>query len=204
MPFVKAKEAARYFDGSSATIRKYARENSIYTEQLPSGRYRYWIDSDKPKPEINTDTKYTIAYARVSSYKQSRDLTRQIQYLRKQRPDASILSDIGSGINNNRKNFKAIFQSLIQGDIREVVVAHKDRFSRIGFSFFKWLFSLFGAKLTSLETNKFSRTTGNEMLDEIMEIITVFTARYYGLRRYEVDRERRRKRKNSIRISIKK
>jgi predicted site-specific integrase-resolvase len=70
MPFVKAKEAARYFDVSSATIRKYARENSIYTEQLPSGRYRYWIDSDKPKPEINTDTKYTIAYARVSSYKQ--------------------------------------------------------------------------------------------------------------------------------------
>ena len=103
MPFVKAKEAARYFDVSSATIRKYARENSIYTEQLPSGRYRYWIDSDKPKSEINADTKYTIAYARVSSYKQRRDLTRQIQYLRKQRPDATILSDIGSFLTKSYK-----------------------------------------------------------------------------------------------------
>jgi predicted site-specific integrase-resolvase len=197
MPFVKANEAARYYNVSTATIRKYAREKSIHTEKLPSGQYRYWIEQHTNTESNQSNEKLTIAYARVSSYKQRYDLKRQIKYLKHVRPDASILFDIGSGLNNNRKNFKAIFQYLIQGNIKEVVVAHKDRLSRIGFSFFEWLFSLFGSKLTSLDTNRFSKTTGNQMLDEIMEIITVFTSRYYGLRKYS-------RRKNRRQICIKK
>jgi len=68
MPFVKAKETTKYFDVSSSSIRKYARKNSIYTEQLPLGRYRYWIDFDKPKPEINTNTKYMISFYIILSF----------------------------------------------------------------------------------------------------------------------------------------
>jgi predicted site-specific integrase-resolvase len=178
MPYVKASEAARYFNVSISTIRRYARNSDIRTEKLPTGRYKYWIN------DSNEDNRITYLYARVSCRKQYNDLQRQISFLRRNVPNTPILSDIGSGINYDRKNFKTILQQLIQGKIKKVVVAHKDRFSRIGFSFFQWLFQQFRSELISLDTKQFSKTTGNEMLDDIMEIITVFTARYYGLRKY--------------------
>ena len=48
MPFVKANQASRYYNVSTATIRKYAREKSIHTEKLESGQYRYWIAFIRP------------------------------------------------------------------------------------------------------------------------------------------------------------
>jgi predicted site-specific integrase-resolvase len=75
---------------------------------------------------------------------------------------------------------------LFKGDIKEVVVAHKDRFTRFSFEFFEWLFAEFGAVLTSLESEEYAEgDTGNELTDDLMSIITVFTARYYGSRKYK-------------------
>jgi predicted site-specific integrase-resolvase len=86
--------------------------------------------------------KHTIIYARVSSSKQSQDLKRQEKYLKTKYPTAELKSDIGSGLNYKRTGFRAILQSLFKGNIKEVVVAHKDRFTRFGFEFFEWLFNL--------------------------------------------------------------
>ena len=186
MPWVKAQKAKEYYSITSPTLRAWSDNGKIRSQQQPSGRYQYWINSEKKKANNKNTGRYTIIYARVSSKKQSGDLKRQEDYLKLKYPNAILKSDIGSGINYKRTNFKAILQSLFKGDIAEVVVAHKDRFTRFSFDFFEWLFTEFGAVLTSLESEEHAEgDTGNELTDDLMEIITVFTARYYGSRKYK-------------------
>jgi len=185
MSWVKAKKAKEYYSITSPTLRHWANINKIGSQQLPSGRYKYWIEDLKTKGNNKTTGKQTIIYARVSSQKQFKDIKRQEKYLKSRYPTAELKSDIGSGLNYKRTAFRTILQTLFKGNIKEVVVAHKDRFTRIGFDFFQWLFTQFGSVLTSLEDDKYTEGTGDDLTDDLMAIITVFSARYYGSRKYK-------------------
>lgn len=184
---VKAKEAAKHYNTSVSNLRKWAREGSIPSETTPKGHYTYIIpiittpiiqpttsDSSFPKE---------IIYARVSSRKQSEDLKRQSRYLSTFYPNYHLVTDIGSGINFKRKGFKTILEQLIKGNIKKVVVAYKDRFTRFGFDYFQWMFQQYGAVLESLDQEDLD--SREDLLSELMEVITVFTARYYGRRKYK-------------------
>jgi predicted site-specific integrase-resolvase len=182
MYFKTAKEAAKYYKISLPQLRNKARHGKIPAEQIPNGRYRYIIPTE-PEPlfeQINLGER--IIYTRVSSKKQFCDLERQTKSLREKYPDYKIVSDVGSGINYKRKGFKAILEQLFRRNIKEVVVAHRDRFSRFGFDFFQWMFQEFGAELISLDCKK--QKGEEDLVGDIMEIFTVFTARYYGKRKY--------------------
>lgn len=185
MPWVKANKARQYYSITSPTLRQWAKINKIGSQQLSSGRYKYWIDDLQKKGNNNKTGKHTFIYARVSSHKQSEDLKRQENYLKSKYPTAELKSDIGSGLNYKRTGFKTILQSLFKGNIKEVVVAHRDRFTRFGFEFFEWLFNQFGAVITSLENEEFTDGTGDDLTDDLMSVITIFTARYYGSRKYK-------------------
>lgn len=66
------------------------------------------------------------------------------------------------------------------------MVAHKDRFTRFGYDIFKWIFEQHQAVLIcDNKDNKDTKEPANELADDIMSIITVFTARYYGKRKYK-------------------
>jgi predicted site-specific integrase-resolvase len=71
-------------------------------------------------------------------------------------------------------------EQLFQGNIKKVVVAHQDRFTRFGFDFFQWMFTQFGSVLETMEDKK---------SNDLMEILTLFTARYYGKRKYNSNTE---------------
>jgi len=183
MPYVKAKEAAKFFNIALPTIRKWARDGIIDSSRTIGGHYRYLIPNSKeteikctPKEEVCGN----IIYARVSSRKQSHDLERQITFLQRRFPTYTIVHDIGSGINFKRPGFKTILEQLFKGNIKKVVVAHQDRFSRFSFDFFQWLFTYFNAVLESI--NK--PNPESDMLEDIMEVFTVFTARYNGTKKH--------------------
>jgi predicted site-specific integrase-resolvase len=179
---VKAPEAAKFYDISISNLRKLAREGKIKTKLTSGGHYRYIITKDIISEESDSELSQYIIYARVSSKKQEHDLERQIKFLRNKYPKHSLVRDIGSGINFKRKGFQTILDKLFKGDIKEVVVAYSDRFSRFGFEFFQWIFSKFGATLHQLEAS--SNSSEDELLSDVMEILTVFTARYHGRRKY--------------------
>ena len=178
---LKAKDAARYYNISVSNLRKWAREGKIETETTEGGRYNYIIrDVQDQCPE---QISQSIIYARVSSKKQQNDLQRQISMLQGAFPDATIIADIGSGINFKRKGFRKIMELLFQRKIKSVMVANGDRFSRFGFEFFQWIFKEFGATLNSVRNAE--PNSNSELADDLMEVITVFTARYYGRRKYK-------------------
>lgn len=181
---LKAKQASQYYNISISNLRKWAREGKIPVKITKGGQYQYIIKEENSEcPEQISEN---IIYARVSSKKQFNDLQRQGDKLQRTFPDFTLIKDIGSGINFKRKGFIKILELLFQKKINKVVVANKDRFSRFGFEFFEWMFKQFGATLEVIQTNSNTELSSNEELaNDIMEIITVFTARFYGSRRYQ-------------------
>ena len=182
---VKAEEAAAYYQISISNLRKWAREGRIRVSKTAGGHYNYLIpDGNDPIATPNPcDWCPNIIYSRVSSRKQRDDLERQSMFLQHKYPTYTLIEDIGSGINYKRPGFRAILEQLFKGHIKTVMVAHSDRFSRFGFDFFQWLFSQFGAVLDAVEKPK--SESGDELVEDIMEVFTVFTARYYGSRKYQ-------------------
>lgn len=190
MPYVKNKDASKFYNVSDSALRKWARENLIPVQETRGGHWRYWID-DQQQP-ATTEQSYTttntlpdhIIYARVSSKKQTRDLDAQSLFLKQRFPNYTLIRDIGSGINYNRKGFKTLLEQLFQGNIKKIVVSHSDRFTRFSFDFFQWLFTHFGAVLESVEKPNDNAGGGADLTTDLMEVLTVFTARYYGRRKY--------------------
>lgn len=181
MTFVKSVHAVKYYKVNDSTLRRWARKGLIKTEITKGGHWLYWIGEDITTTNEEAKLQDHIIYARVSSKKQRGDLQHQIGYLRDKYSNYKLIADIGSGINFERKGFKSILEQVIRGNIRKVVVSNQDRWTRFGFSFFQWLFEQFGAVLETVERPV---REGEDLIGDFMEIITVFTARYYGRRKY--------------------
>jgi predicted site-specific integrase-resolvase len=103
-------------------------------------------------------------------------------------PKYSVITDIGSGINYKRKGFQTILDRLFSNNIKEVVIVYPYRFSRFSFELFQSIFTKFGATLRFFKSTISSPE--DELLSDIMEVLTVFTARYYGKRKYNLQKIR--------------
>jgi predicted site-specific integrase-resolvase len=161
----------------------WADRDEIEFIKTDGGHRRYKLPTE-PTSEFGN-----YIYARVSSKKQDGDLQRQIEFLKKLYPDYEVIQDIGSGLNFKRQGFRKILEQLFKGNIREVVVSSSDRFSRFGArDLFGWLFENFGGKLTFLN-NKEYKNPNEELSEDLLEIITVFSARYHGRRSYTNNKE---------------
>lgn len=181
--YVPAREARAYYRVSDQTLRDWATDGKINYIRTSGKHHRYEIPD---KAQI--DSKCYL-YARVSSRKQSADLERQIEWLKARYPSYEVITDIGSGISLKRPGFKRVLDELFNRSVKEVVVAADDRFSRFGtHELFTWLFARFGAKLTVLRSQA-HRAKSEELANELLEVITIFTARASGSRRYSQNQD---------------
>ncbi len=74
-------------------------------------------------------------------------------------------------------------ERIFKGDVRMVVVAHKDRLARFGFDLFKWLCEQNRCELVVLNETNLSPEA--EMVEDILAILHCFSSRLYGLRKYK-------------------
>jgi predicted site-specific integrase-resolvase len=127
----------------------------------------------------------TIAYARVSSHDQKSDLERQKQvlelYCAQQGWTFEVVTDLGSGMNYHKKGLKRLLDDIIENRIGRLVLTHKDRLLRFGAEL---VFAICEAKKVEVVIlNQGEDTTFEEDLaTDVLEIITVFSARLYGSR----------------------
>ncbi len=124
-----------------------------------------------------------VIYARVSSRAQQPDLNRQVAALSALYPNAEIVSEVGGGLNFKRKKLLALLERIFKGDVRMVVVAHKDRLARFGFDLFRWLCEQNRCELVVL--NETTLSPEREMVEDILAILHCFSSRLYGLRKYK-------------------
>ncbi len=69
------------------------------------------------------------------------------------------------------------------GEIQEIVVAHKDRLCRFGFDFIEWFCELHHCKIIVLGKTELSPYA--ELMQDFMSIMHCFSSRLYFLRRYK-------------------
>ena len=136
---------------------------------------------------VRRDTLRTIAYARVSSRDQKGDLSRQVAVLEAfcaQRGFVyEVIQDIGSGMNYYKKGLTNLINLILEGQVGRLVLTHKDRLLRFGAEL---VFSICEAKgVEVIIINKGEenvRFEEEELARDVLEIITVFSARLYGSR----------------------
>lgn len=69
------------------------------------------------------------------------------------------------------------------GEITSIVIAHKDRFVRFGYEWFERFLQSNGAEIVIVNNEKMSPE--QELINDLISIIHVFSCRIYGLRKYK-------------------
>ena len=157
-------------------IKKYLNDNKIKTDMD--------VKNEKEEEKVLKD-KISICYVRVSTAGQKDDLIRQKEYMKEKYPNHLIIEDIGSGINFNRKGFRKIIKLGIEGKIKELVVAYKDRLTRFGYSLIEDLIKEYSNGSIIIETNKEEKDKENEIVEDVLNILNVYTAKINGMRKYK-------------------
>lgn len=194
--YLKPSEACKILQVSVQTLRRWEKEGRIKSNrETNEGSHRrydvrqYLRDKCKVKfnDEIEQGYKYNFIYCRVSTKSQKEDLTRQIQFLSEEYPDYKVVKDIGSGLNFKRKGLLSILEHIKKEDIGEIVVAHKDRLCRFGFDLLKYFVESAGGKIVVFSDGREEKEISpeQELCNDIIAIITVFSSRLYGLRKYK-------------------
>ncbi len=179
-------KAAEWLGVSPMTLRRWEASGKLMPERTAGNQRRYRLSQvDPTATSLPTPARKTLAYARVSSHDQKDDLERQKQvlelYCAQQGWTFELVSDLGSGMNYYKKGLKRLLNEIIAGHVGRLVITHKDRLLRFGAEL---VFSICEAKEVEVViVNKGEDTTFEEdVATDVLEIITVFSARLYGSR----------------------
>lgn len=179
-------QAAKELGVSPNTLRRWEALGKITAERTPTGHRRYNLAQLRGlQPHLTKSERVTIAYARVSSSDQKSDLTRQVALLESFCAASGwqyeTLEDLGSGLNYQKRGLKQLIRRICQGDVGRLVLTHKDRLLRFGAELvFSWC-EHFGTEVVIINATE-STTFEEELVQDVLELITVFSARLYGSR----------------------
>ena len=198
------KEASEKLGVHWQTLRNWEKQGKIKTIRSPGGKRYYDINnfmvdiehnnSDIKEINIQNDIKEIknirrkICYCRVSSHSQKKELENQIKYMSKKYPNHEILYDIGSGINFNRHNLNKIINYGIKNELEELAIAYKDRLCRIGYELIEKILVDYSNTKIIIE-NEEIKSPEEELTTDLIEIITVFSSKLYGIRSYKSKKE---------------
>jgi excisionase family DNA binding protein len=184
--YLRPNEVCTLLHISPRTLFQWTHQGKIRFIKTKGGHYRYpredLIATEEKTNPIN------ICYCRVSTRGQSDDLQRQVDLFRNRFPHHQIIKDIGSGLNFKRKGLETILDIAIKGDLGEVVVTHKDRLCRFGFDLLEGIISKYShGKIVVLDHKEISPY--QELINDLLSIITVFSSRLYGLRSQSITKK---------------
>ena len=184
---ISINEASKRLGVSISTLRRWDETGVLVAERTPNGHRRYDINKINPNllHGINQLDRKTVAYARVSSHDQKEDLERQIQvlelYCAKQGWTFEIINDLGSGMNYHKKGLKQLLDGILNNQIGRLVLTHKDRLLRFGAELVFALCEARNVEIVIINQGE-NLSFEEELAQDVLEIITVFSARLYGSR----------------------
>lgn len=185
--YLSISQAAKYLGVSPQTLRRWENEGRIRPPQRTEGGQRRYSVADlrNEKPQKNVPDRKTIAYARVSTSDQKKDLERQQEMLSLfcavNGWSFEVISDLGSGMNYRKRGLKKLLECIIEGDIGRLVLTHKDRLLRFGAELVFAICEEKGVEVVLINQGD-EPSFEEELAQDVLEIITVFSARLYGSR----------------------
>ena len=183
------KEASEFLGVSMDTLRRWERTGKITSFRTEGGHRRYEKkDLIKFKKDDSVEPRITIAYCRVSSSDQKEDLQRQIQnvspYCIANGYQFQVISDLGSGLNYNKKGLRELIELICSNQIERIVVNYKDRLIRFGFELIEQLCSIYHVTIEVINLTE-DKTYEEEVVEDVLSVITVFSEKLYGARSHK-------------------
>ena len=181
---------------SKSTLRRYDKDNTFKPAFTSKGGHRRYTETQlfeitqKKRKDIN---KINIGYVRVSSKKQVDDLERQYNlmenYLISKGESFQIIKSVGSGVNYNNQSLNELIDLVISGKVNKVFIMYKDRLVRFGFELLENLFKRYGVDIEII--NHQNNTMEEELVTDLIQIITVFSAKLNGKRKYNLNKSKK-------------
>lgn len=92
-----------------------------------------------------------------------------------------IISDLGSGMNYHKRGLKKLLNKIMDGGVGRLVLTHKDRLLRFGAELVFAICEMKGIEVVLINQSD-EPSFEEELAADVLEIITVFSARLYGSR----------------------
>ena len=171
---------------SRSTLQRYATDGLIGRTKI--GRHFDYHDEDIFNLLNSGVKRKTYIYSRVSTYKQKKDLQNQTEMLKNFAFNAGyqingVYSDIASGISfEKRKQFFELLDEIMEHKVERVIIAYKDRLSRVGFDLFYHLFKQFGTEITVVSEVGNHKLDSEEIFEEIVSLLNCFSMKLYSKR----------------------
>ena len=186
----KPKDFAELLGVSVKTLQRWDRDGILKANRTPTDRRYYTYDQYLQFKGIQTenDIRDTVIYARVSTRNQKDDLQNQVEFLKQFCNAKGIIvnqciEDFGSGLNYNRKKWNKLLDEVMENKIKIIVISNKDRFIRFGYDWFEKFCEKFNTKI--IIVNNETLSPNEELVQDIISILHVFSCRLYGLRKYK-------------------
>jgi len=193
--YYKSGEVAKMIGVGTRTVQNYCM-NGFLSEIFVNKRRLIPKDSlidflkNKQLYVETEDHRKDIIYARVSTHKQKNrgDLERQIQTIARfaitQNPkDLEIISEVGSGLNDNRKGLIKLLTLVQEDKVSRIFINYKDRLTRFGFHYLQLICDFHKTEIVIVSTEPEDKTMSEELAEDIISIIHSFSGKLYGLRK---------------------
>ncbi len=192
MNYLSVGETSLLIGVSISTLRRWEKDGHFLPEFKTVGNHRRYSISQindflgrSKKTDCSNFEKDIICYGRVSSHGQKDDLIRQVEKLKSYcfqkgfRP--TIITDIGSGINFNKRGLQKLLHKILNREVKELILTHKDRLLRFGSPLIFSLCRFFDVNIVVLEETE-RKSFEEELVGDVLELMTVFTSKIYGKR----------------------
>ena len=192
-PFYKPGQIAKLLNVTPKTISNYCDKNILVAITDPeTNRRSITAESllaflqDKNMVSLD-DERSDVIYARVPTGKQKDDLARQINHLKIFAVDHNpknliVKSDIGSGLNDNRKELNQLL-NLVQNDkINRIFIMYKDRLTRFGFNYIKQICDFHNTEIIIVSNEENDKSLQEELAEDIIAMIHSSSDKLYGMR----------------------
>jgi len=190
MKILKPNEVSQILNVTVRTLQKWDRDGKLKAQRTPTTNRRYYTQEqiNEYLGKKNRISDNIVIYARVSSNSQKPDLLSQIEFLKRYANAKGyivdeVITDIGSGLNYNRKKWNDLMKRIEEKRISKVIVSHKDRFIRFGYEWFERYVENCGCQIEVV--NNETTSPQEEMIQDLVSVIHCFSSRIYGLRKYK-------------------
>jgi putative resolvase len=188
MEYYSIGKFSKLIGKNAQTLREWDKKGELKPHHITPSGYRYYSQEQLNHflglKGVVTNTKKVIGYCRVSSNKQKDDLVRQVEnvktYMIAKGYSFDVITDIGSGINYNKKGLNQLIDMITNSEVEKIVILYKDRLLRFGFEIIENLCNKYGTTIEIIDNTE--KTEEQELVEELIQIVTVFSCRLQGKR----------------------
>ena len=190
----KLGEVAKFVGVTNGTLRRWENLGKVKFSKTDYGTRSLTKDkliellkaNNLWSDEIECLQKKDVIYCRVSSHDQKKhgDLDRQTQFLIKTNNDLInpvILSEVGSGLNDKRKQFQKLLRMVLNNEVSRIFITYEDRLTRFGFEYLRTMCEMHGTKIIVVKDIDVKKSIEQELMEDIMSLMASFSGKLYGM-----------------------